>query len=126
MNDARPTRAAPSRPLDRRTLLRYGTGALAGAGPAPAAAAYGWPASLQQGSSGAAVTELQIRIAGWAADAASHTDVGVDGSFGPGTYAALRRYQAAYGLGVDGVAGPQTFASLNALKASDGSMSGTV
>lgn len=117
------------RPLDRRTLLRYGTGALAGAGLAtaagiglaPAAAAYGWPASLQQGATGAAVTELQIRIAGWAADSASHTYVAADGQFGPGTYAALRRYQSAYGLGVDGVAGPQTFASLNALESSDGS-----
>jgi zinc D-Ala-D-Ala carboxypeptidase len=129
VSDVSPTPAAPSRTLDRRTLLRYGAGTLAatglataaGIGLAPAAAAYGWPASLQQGSSGAAVTELQIRIAGWAADSASHTYVAVDGGFGAGTYAALRRFQSAYGLGVDGVAGPQTFSTLNGLESPDGS-----
>jgi zinc D-Ala-D-Ala carboxypeptidase len=129
VSDPRPTPDAPSRTLGRRTLLRYGTGALIGAGLttaagiglAPAAAAYGWPASLRQGSTGAAVTELQIRIAGWAADSAAHTCVTVDGDFGAGTYAALRRFQSAYGLSADGVAGPQTFAALNALESADGS-----
>ncbi|MFD7452847.1 D-Ala-D-Ala carboxypeptidase family metallohydrolase [Kitasatospora sp. NPDC059827] len=115
--------------LDRRALLRYGTGAVAAAGFAVVAnvglarpaAAYGWSGNLGQGSSGSAVSELQIRVAGWAADSASQTCVAVDGSFGPGTAAAVRRFQAAYGLSADGVAGPQTFGVLNALEKSDGS-----
>jgi peptidoglycan hydrolase-like protein with peptidoglycan-binding domain len=109
-------------------VLRYGTGAIA-AGLATAAgiafarpaAAYGWPSVLQQGSTGAAVTELQIRVAGWAADSASHSYVAVDGDFGAGTAAAVRRFQSAYGLSADGVAGPQMFSALNALESSDGS-----
>ncbi|MDJ0343808.1 D-Ala-D-Ala carboxypeptidase family metallohydrolase [Streptomyces sp. H10-C2] len=115
--------------IDRRMFFRYGGGALAAAGLATvanigfagSAAAYGWSGTLQQGSSGSAVTELQIRIAGWAADSASQTYVGVDGSFGPGTAAALRRFQSAYGLSADGVAGPQTYGVLNALESGDGS-----
>ncbi|MEU7092806.1 D-Ala-D-Ala carboxypeptidase family metallohydrolase [Kitasatospora aureofaciens] len=115
--------------LDRRSLLRLGTGAVAAAGLAAVAdigfarpaAAYGWSGNLGQGSSGSAVAELQIRVAGWAADSASQTYVAVDGSFGPGTAAAVRRFQAAYGLSADGVAGPQTFGVLNSLEKSDGS-----
>ncbi|MBB4980878.1 D-Ala-D-Ala carboxypeptidase family metallohydrolase [Streptomyces nymphaeiformis] len=115
--------------LSRRSLLRYGAGAVAATGLAVGtglalagpAAAYGWPSQLSQGSSGEAVKELQIRIAGWAADSAQQTFVSLDGDFGPGTEAALRRFQAAYGLTVDGVAGAQTFSRLNALESSDGS-----
>ncbi|MER5787148.1 D-Ala-D-Ala carboxypeptidase family metallohydrolase [Streptomyces sp. NPDC001980] len=115
-----------SRPLDRRTMLR-GTLA-AGAGIAfgqllfsGTAQAYSWSRTLTQGTTGADVTELQIRIAGWAADSASHSRVSIDGDFGPGTAAAVRRFQAAYGLSVDAEVGPNTQAKLNSLEQSDGS-----
>ncbi|MFF7475016.1 D-Ala-D-Ala carboxypeptidase family metallohydrolase [Streptomyces sp. NPDC008092] len=115
-----------SRPLDRRTMLR-GTLA-AGAGIAfgqllfsGTAQAYAWSRTLTQGATGADVTELQIRIAGWAADSASHSRVGIDGDFGPGTAAAVRRFQAAYGLSVDAEVGANTQAKLNSLEQSDGS-----
>lgn len=114
---------------DRRRILRLGAGTVAAAGLAATgsvifasnASAYSWPGSLGPGSSGSAVKELQIRVAGWAADAASHTYVAVDGAYGPGTAAAVRRFQSAYGLSADGVAGPQTFGVLNSLEKSDGS-----
>ena len=114
---------------DRRPILRLGVGTVAAVGLAATgsvifantASAYSWPGSLGQGSSGSAVKELQIRVAGWAADPASHTYVSVDGAYGPGTAAAVRRFQSAYGLGADGVAGPQTFGVLNSPEKSDGS-----
>ncbi len=93
-------------------------GGVVSAGPA---AAYPWSRTLSEGSSGADVTELQIRVAGWAADSPTQTRVGVDGVFGPATRAAVQRFQSAYGLGADGVAGPDTHAALNALEAADGS-----
>jgi zinc D-Ala-D-Ala carboxypeptidase len=86
------------------------------------ASAYSWTRTMQQGSSGADVKELQIRVAGWAADSASQTYVAVDGQYGPGTAAAVKRFQKAYGLTADGVAGATTHAKLNALEDSaDGS-----
>ncbi|MGB9376034.1 MAG: D-Ala-D-Ala carboxypeptidase family metallohydrolase [Mycobacteriales bacterium] len=85
------------------------------------AQAYSWTRTLQQGSSGSDVVELQIRVAGWAANSAQKTYVAVDGSFGPGTDAAVRRFQTAYGLSSDGVAGPATQSKLNSLESADGS-----
>lgn len=113
----------------RRQALRtlaLGTGAVAaGALAVPllssAAQAYSWTRTMQQGQTGADIKELQIRVAGWAADSASHSYVSVDGDFGPGTLAAVKRFQSAYGLSVDGVAGPNTQAKLNALQSSDNS-----
>ncbi|WP_409251826.1 D-Ala-D-Ala carboxypeptidase family metallohydrolase [Bacillus sp. SCS-153A] len=80
-----------------------------------------WTRTMRNGDSGSDVKELQIRVAGWAADTASQTYVLVDGVFGNGTEAAVKRFQKAYGLTVDGIAGPQTHSQLNALEGSDGS-----
>ncbi|ASS77065.1 muramoyltetrapeptide carboxypeptidase [Tumebacillus algifaecis] len=85
------------------------------------ASAYSWTRNLQEGSNGADVKELQIRVAGWAADSASRTFVEVDGIFGAGTKAAVKRFQSAYGLTADGIVGPATQAKLNSLEAGDGS-----
>lgn len=111
--------------FDRRTLFRAGA-VLAGGVAATAAfpgiaAAYAWPSSLRSGSTGAAVKELQIRVAGWAADGPKQTYVAVDGDFGPGTAAALTRFQAANHLPATGAADADDFAALDALESADGS-----
>jgi zinc D-Ala-D-Ala carboxypeptidase len=111
---------------NRRGLLRGALAVGAGVALSPLlfaapANAYAWSRTLRQGLTGADVTELQIRVAGWAAASPSHTFVAVDGSFGAGTDGAVRRFQAAYGLAVDGVVGPATQSKLNALESSDGS-----
>ena len=64
---------------------------------------------LRPGSSGAAVTALQRRLA------ALHYDVGrVDGTFGSSTLHGVCAFQKVQGLGVDGVVGPATYAALDA------------
>ncbi|RKT84195.1 Putative peptidoglycan binding domain-containing protein [Saccharopolyspora antimicrobica] len=88
---------------------------------APEAAAYDWSRELREGDSGADVTELQIRAAGWAADGAEQTFVAVDGKFGPGTKAAVARFQKAYGLDGSGVVDGATQEKLNSLEKADGS-----
>jgi len=80
-----------------------------------------WTRILKEGMNGNDVKELQIRIAGWAADSASQTYLVLDGDFGPATKAALMRFQKAYGLTIDGIMGPETQAKLNSLEDSDGS-----
>ncbi|TDB70755.1 D-Ala-D-Ala carboxypeptidase family metallohydrolase [Micromonospora sp. KC723] len=86
---------------------------------APAAqadACYTWKRTLVRGHSGEDVRQLQIRVAGWPATGGI---VRIDGQYGPETAAAVRRFQAAYGLRVDGIAGPQTFAKLYQLQDDD-------
>jgi lysozyme len=65
--------------------------------------------TLQNGSSGGEVTMLQraLSLLGYSCT--------VDGSFGPGTQAAVEQFQTAEGLSVDGVVGPNTWAKLDYL-----------
>ena len=86
------------------------------AAPAQADGCYTWNRTLREGTSGADVTRLQIRIAGWMT---SGTVLSIDGKFGPGTTAALKRFQSGYGLANDGVAGPATFSKIYALQDND-------
>ncbi|MGA8114495.1 MAG: D-Ala-D-Ala carboxypeptidase family metallohydrolase [Actinocatenispora sp.] len=115
--------------LHRRQLFRgaaagafaVGAGALLGPLFSEVAQAYPWGGTLQEGSSGAAVKELQVRVAGWAAASPSHTYIAVDGQFGPATTGAVKRFQSAYGLTANGVVAASTQAKLDALEQSDGS-----
>lgn len=85
---------------------------------APAAAdeCYTWSRTLSSGASGSDVAELQIRVAGWAGYG---VNMAIDGSYGPRTTAAVRGFQAAYGLSADGVAGPATYAKIYELQDPD-------
>src|ERR1043165_1393775 len=63
---------------------------------------------LKKGSSGPEVTTLQQRLKELGFD-----PKGVDGTFGPGTHAAVIAFQKAKGLVADGKVGPNTLAALN-------------
>ncbi|WP_199546739.1 D-Ala-D-Ala carboxypeptidase family metallohydrolase [Streptomyces sp. N35] len=91
-------------------------GVLATAGPAQADGCYTWSRTLSQGASGADVTQLQIRVAGYPG---SGGVLAIDGAYGPATTAAVKRFQSAYGLAADGVAGPATFSKIYALQDDD-------
>ncbi|GGO45105.1 muramoylpentapeptide carboxypeptidase [Streptomyces daqingensis] len=77
---------------------------------------YTWNGALSEGSSGEAVRQLQIRVAGYPG---AGSQLAIDGQFGPATKAAVTRFQSAYGLSADGVAGPQTFEKIYALQDDD-------
>ena len=67
----------------------------------PAAAPSASTGVLRVGSTGHDVKRMQVAL-----------KIAADGSFGPGTEAALKKWQAANGLTADGVAGPKTLAKL--------------
>ncbi len=71
--------------------------------------AYG-DATLQRGSEGDEVVELQMRLAGFRGTVP-------DGDFGPGTEAALIAFQRQTGLAPDGLAGPDVRSALMPLAA---------
>jgi zinc D-Ala-D-Ala carboxypeptidase len=102
------------------TLVMLAAAALAGgvatAGTAHADACYTWSGPLAEGASGAAVTQLQIRVAGYPG---TGNVLAIDGEYGPATKAAVTRFQQAYGLSADGVAGQQTFNQIYALQSAD-------
>jgi putative chitinase len=68
---------------------------------APAAAPAASTGVLRAGSTGHDVKRMQVALR-----------ITADGSFGPGTEAALKKWQSANGLTADGVAGPKTLAKL--------------
>lgn len=90
--------------IQQNNLTKYDTGAKPAVPHVPAAKASSVVYRLQQPPlTGPVVTAIQHALA------KAHCDPGtVDGVFGKGTDAAVRRYQAAHGLGVDGVVGPTT------------------
>ncbi len=64
-------------------------------------------ATLYWGSTGDDVREVQRRLKNW-----GYYDGAVDGVYGPGTFQAVKDFQAKNGLSVDGNVGPQTRAAL--------------
>ena len=67
---------------------------------------------LRRGDKGPEVKAFQRHLIGYGYSCGSS---GADGSFGPATEAALKKYQKAHDLEVDGVRGPATFKSMNGL-----------
>jgi zinc D-Ala-D-Ala carboxypeptidase len=102
------------------SLLLTVTATIAGVfvmpGTALADGCYTWTRNLAEGSSGEDVRQLQIRLSGYPGYGGV---LAIDGAFGPGTRAALVRFQQAYGLANDGIAGTSTFNKIYALQDDD-------
>jgi hypothetical protein len=58
--------------------------------------------TLRRGAKGDLVKELQTKLG-----------LGADGAFGPGTEAAVRKFQSAHGMVPDGIVGPKTWAAFD-------------
>lgn len=80
---------------------KHYTHALAVLGGKAVAAPANTSTALRKGDKGPQVVKMQKALG-----------IASDGDFGPGTEAALKRWQAANGLTADGVAGPKTLAKL--------------
>ena len=63
---------------------------------------------LRRGSTGALVSALQRDL-----NTVTHSNLAVDGDFGPATEAALKAFQARFGIEVDGEYGPQSAAMMH-------------
>jgi len=93
--------------LDRQARYTKAMAALGGKVSAPAPAPAKAPAkaapveTLRKGSKGEGVKRMQAALR-----------IKADGDFGPGTEAALKKWQARNGLTADGIAGPRTLAKL--------------
>jgi zinc D-Ala-D-Ala carboxypeptidase len=105
---------------NRRTVLRALTIVPVGLAIAPSLA-IAETRELRVGMAGPEVRELQIRVAGWAADDASKVLLSISGSFDAPTEAAVRRFQQAHGLDASGVVDQATADRLTGLAAADGS-----
>ena len=92
------------------------TGAIGASVPASADGCYTWKGTLRQGSRGYPVRQLQIRVAGYPG---YHSNLAIDGEYGPRTAAAVRRFQSAYRIRANGVAGSRTYKKLYALQDND-------
>ena len=88
---------------DRKAYLAKAKAALGGVAAPDASAA---TPVLRRGDKNVSVSLLQSKL-----NAAGY-QVGTDGSFGPGTDAAVKQFQAAKGLTADGVVGSTTWAAL--------------
>ena len=64
-------------------------------------------ASYRRGSTGSTVSEIQTRLKNW-----GYYSGKVDGIFGSGTEAAVKKVQAKNGLTADGIVGPATLSAL--------------
>lgn len=106
--DGRYSRTHRDNQLGVVTMLNYITEmeALGGSGASPATDATSQP-MLEKGDSGDAVERLQEKLKG-----AGYYRGAVDGDFGRGTRAAVRRFQRANGLTPDGKVGPSTWKAL--------------
>lgn len=90
-------------------LTLNGAPAMAATSPAPAATTYTVAPTLWQGSSGAAVSQLQTQLK----NLGYFTYPSITGYYGAVTATAVRDFQAAYGLSVDGIAGRYTQQALD-------------
>jgi len=84
--------------------------------PARADGCFTWSGTLQEGSSGEEVRQLQIRVSGYPDPGAV---IALDGIYGAATTGAVTRFQQAYGLTADGVAGAATLEQIYALQDDD-------